>query len=106
MHAPTAGRDRADAALHCFLARVFEVFGRHHVVVDLVTTSALLDLVSADWLERFAVETTVRSVPVYAALSYNGRIELGPADPLDAPLALAVAERELARVRELSPGSG
>ena len=24
VHAPTAGRERADAALHCFLARVFE----------------------------------------------------------------------------------
>jgi Methyltransferase domain len=58
--------------------------------IDLVTTSALLDLVSADWLERLAVEATVRSVPVYAALSYNGRIELGPADPLDAAIAAAV----------------
>src|ERR1700690_81108 len=37
--------------------------------IDLVTTSALLDLVSADWVERLAVEATVRSVPVYAALS-------------------------------------
>jgi hypothetical protein len=58
--------------------------------VDLITASALLDIVSADWLERLAVETTARSVPVYTALSYNGRIELGPADPLDAAIAAAV----------------
>jgi SAM-dependent methyltransferase len=58
--------------------------------IDLVTTSALLDLVSADWLERLAVETLARSVPVYAALSYNGLIELGPADPLDAAIIAAV----------------
>ncbi len=58
--------------------------------VDLITTSALLDLVSVDWLERLAVEIAARSIPVYAALSYNGRIELGPADPLDAAIAAAV----------------
>ena len=51
--------------------------------VDLITTSALLDLVSEAWLERLAVEIAARSIPVYAALSYDGRIELSPADPLD-----------------------
>ena len=44
--------------------------------VDLVTTSALLDLVSDDWLERLAIEAAARRLPVYAALSYDGRIEL------------------------------
>jgi SAM-dependent methyltransferase len=58
--------------------------------VDLITASALLDLVSAAWLERLAVETAARSIPLYAALSNNGRIELGPADPLDAAIAAAV----------------
>ena len=42
--------------------------------LDLVTTSALLDLVSADWLERLAVESAARRLPVYAALSYDGRV--------------------------------
>ena len=58
--------------------------------IDLVTTSALLDLVSAEWLERLAVEIAARKIPIYAALSYNGLIELGPADPLDAAIAAAV----------------
>ena len=52
--------------------------------VDLVTTSALLDLVSAEWLERFVVETAARRLPVYAALTYDGRAVLEPADPFDA----------------------
>jgi len=52
--------------------------------IDLVTTSALLDLVSADWLERFATEAAVRNLPVYAALSYDGAIAFGPGDALDA----------------------
>lgn len=59
-------------------------------VVDLVATSALLDLVSADWLERFATEIAARRLPVYAALSYDGRIEFDPADPLDDKVVAAV----------------
>jgi hypothetical protein len=58
--------------------------------VDLITTSALLDLVSEPWLERLAVEIAARSIPLYAALSYDGRIEIGPADPLDATVVAAV----------------
>jgi hypothetical protein len=58
--------------------------------VDLVATSALLDLVSEDWLERFAVETAARRLPVYAALSYDGRIEFSPADANDKPIMAAV----------------
>ena len=54
--------------------------------VDLVTTSALLDLVSESWLERLAVEIAARAIPLYAALSYDGRIALTPADPLDAAM--------------------
>lgn len=58
--------------------------------VDLVTTSALLDLVSQAWLERLAVEIAARAIPFYAALSYDGRIELSPADDFDAQIAEAV----------------
>lgn len=58
--------------------------------LDLVTTSALLDLVSEAWLERLAVEIAARKIPLYAALSYDGRIEIGPADPSDASIIAAV----------------
>jgi hypothetical protein len=57
---------------------------------DLVTTSALLDLVSEEWLNRFAVETAARGLPVYAALSYDGRIEITPQDAFDARIVEAV----------------
>jgi len=57
---------------------------------DLVTTSALLDLVSEEWLTRFAEEAAARRLPVYAALSYDGRAELVPSDPLDARIVAAV----------------
>jgi SAM-dependent methyltransferase len=58
--------------------------------IDLVTTSALLDLVSADWLDRLVVEVAARRLPLYAALSYDGRVAFDPADPLDAAVIAAV----------------
>jgi Methyltransferase domain len=57
---------------------------------DLVTTSALLDLVSSAWLQGFAHTAAARSLPVYAALSYDGRIEIAPADEFDKAIMTAV----------------
>lgn len=57
--------------------------------VDLVTTSALLDLVSADWLERLVIEVAARKLPLYAALSYDGRVDFTPEDPRDAAVIAA-----------------
>lgn len=47
--------------------------------LDLVTTAALLDLVSPRWLDRLVVEAAARQLPVYAALSYDGRVIAEPA---------------------------
>jgi len=58
--------------------------------VDLVTTSALLDLVSEAWLDRLVSDAAARSVPVYAALSYDGRINISPTDLFDAAVIAAV----------------
>jgi hypothetical protein len=57
---------------------------------DLITASALFDLVSDAWLDRLARESAARALPVYAALTYDGRIDLFPADPLDAVIISAV----------------
>jgi hypothetical protein len=57
---------------------------------DLVTASALLDLVSADWLDRLARATVRRRLLVYAALTYDGRVMFEPADPFDAEMIAAV----------------
>ena len=58
--------------------------------IDLVTTSALLDLVSEAWLQRFVREAAARSLPVYSALSYDGRTEIVPTDELDEAIIAAV----------------
>jgi len=54
--------------------------------LDLVTTSALLDLVSPEWLDRLIVETAARRLPVYAALSYDGRVVIEPDERFDREL--------------------
>ncbi len=51
--------------------------------LDLVATSALLDLVSGQWLDRLIVEAAARRLPVYAALSYDGRTMFEPSVPFD-----------------------
>jgi hypothetical protein len=58
--------------------------------IDLVTTSALLDLVSGIWLDRLARALAVRSAPFYAALSYDGRTGFTRPDPFDAAIAAGV----------------
>ncbi len=50
---------------------------------DLVTISALLDLTSINWLERLADAAATHRRPVYATLTYDGRIACEPADPFD-----------------------
>jgi SAM-dependent methyltransferase len=57
---------------------------------DLVVTSALLDLVSAAWLDRLVACLARRSRPFYAALSYNGVVAMAPGCLHDAVVISAV----------------
>ncbi len=57
---------------------------------DLVATSALLDLVSAAWLDRLVACLMRLSRPLYAALSYDGAIALAPSSPYDEEVIAAV----------------
>jgi len=54
--------------------------------LDLVTTSALLDLVSPEWLDRLVVEVAARRLPFYAALTYDGRAVAAPPQRFDVEL--------------------
>lgn len=44
----------------------------------LVTASALIDLVSADWLDRLIGRLSALRLPFYAALCYDGRMDWTP----------------------------
>jgi hypothetical protein len=62
---------------------------------DLVTTSALLDLVSGEWLDRLVSILTISSRPLYAALSFDGRVDLTPTARDDAAIIAAVNLHQL-----------
>ena len=53
------------------------------VVADGVTTQALLDLVSHDWLVHFADWLAERRIPFLGALSVDGRVVWSPGDVQD-----------------------
>lgn len=62
---------------------------------DLATCSALLDLVSKQWLERLVTECAARQLPLYAALTYNGKVTIEPIDPADQLIVEAVNRHQL-----------
>lgn len=57
---------------------------------DLVTASALLDLVSKGWLDTLVDACRQRGSAVLMALSYDGQIEWSTPDPGDASICAAV----------------
>jgi len=58
--------------------------------LDLVTISALLDLVSLEWLDRLAIEVAARRLPVYAAVTYDGRVGIEPSESADLEILACV----------------
>ncbi|WP_211230331.1 class I SAM-dependent methyltransferase [Inquilinus limosus] len=56
---------------------------------SLVTASALLDLVSAAWIERFADTLKDHRCPLYAGLSYDGGLSFDPPHPADRAVTAA-----------------
>lgn len=56
---------------------------------DLVTATALFDLASAGWLDALAAALAADRRPLLSCLSYDGRIALAPAHPLDAAMIRA-----------------
>jgi glycosyltransferase involved in cell wall biosynthesis len=61
---------------------------------DIVTASALLDLVSAEWVGRLARACADRGAAALLALSWDGTAELSPADPTATEILEAVREHQ------------
>lgn len=55
----------------------------------LVATSAFLDLVSHDWLQKLVNFLGSKNLPFYAALTYNGVFECNPKDDRDSAVLTA-----------------
>ena len=77
---------------------------RHHditrldpsVLADasLVTASALLDMLTAEEVDRLVPSCAAPGCPVLLTLSVTGRVDLSPADPSDEPFAAAFNEHQ------------
>lgn len=61
---------------------------------SLVTASALLDLVSEEWLHALAARCAAGGAAVLFALSYDGRIVCSPEDPDDGSVIALVNEHQ------------
>jgi hypothetical protein len=72
---------------------------------DLVTMSALLDLVSAAWLDRLVGAVARHQLPLYAALNYDGRVALTPPSRHDEAVIAAV-NRHQATDKGFGPALG
>ena len=74
-------------------------------VGGLVTASALLDLVSAPWLERLAERCRAARTAVLFALTYDGRVRCWPEDRDDAPV-IALVNRHQRTDKGFGPALG
>src|SRR5262245_7026982 len=66
----------------------------------LVTASALLDLLTADEVERIAAACAGARCPVLFTISVLGRVELTPNDPLDSEIMRAFNEHQCRAIGE------
>lgn len=72
---------------------------------DLLAASAFFDLVSAAWIGRFADLLAARRLPLYAALTYDGREDWRPAPPQEAA-AHAAFLADMRRDKGFGPALG
>lgn len=72
----------------------------HLAGTGLLTSSALLDLLTAPEVDRLAAVCAAAACPALFALSVTGQVELTPADPWDAAVAEAFNAHQRRRVGE------
>jgi trans-aconitate methyltransferase len=102
---PHAG-DGSAVAIETRLRDISRLDAAELVGADLVTASALLDMLTADELARLVATCASAGCPVLVTLSVIGRVELTPSDPIDTAIDGAFnahQRRETARGRLLGP---
>jgi hypothetical protein len=104
--APPAASDGAPVTVEARPGDITTLPGAVLAGASLVTASALLDMLTAAELDRLVTACVAAGCPVLVTLSVVGRVELRPADPLDAEVAAAFdadQRRETSAGRLLGP---
>ena len=89
VNVPGPAADGAEVALETRVSDITRLGPDDFAGAKLVTASALLDLLTWDELTALIHACSEAGRPVLFALSVTGRVELLPADPLDARVAAA-----------------
>lgn len=101
-------RDGAQVTLETRLGDITRLDTGELHGASLITASALLDMFTAEELERFVASCAGAGCPALATLSVAGRVELTPSDPLDEGLMAAFNAHQQRRSnigRLLGPGA-
>jgi hypothetical protein len=86
---PRPAADGAEVVIETRVSDVTQLRSDDFVGATLVTASALLDLLTGEELTRLTHACAGARCPVLFVLSVSGRVQLLPADPLDAQVAAA-----------------
>lgn len=86
-HPPGQSGDGAPPTVETRLRDITRLAREDLVGASLITASALLDMMTADELQRLVVSCARAGCPVLITLSVTGRVDLTPADPLDQRIA-------------------
>jgi trans-aconitate methyltransferase len=103
---PPRAADGTAVAIETRLRDVTRLGAGELAGADLVTASALLDMLTADELARLVASCANANCPVLVTLSVIGRVELTPSDAIDTAIDGAFnahQRRETARGRLLGP---
>lgn len=88
-HLPSATADGAPVTVETRQCDITALTAADLAGADLITASALLDLLTRDELDRLVAACVDTGCPALLTLSVVGRVEFAPTEPLDAELMAA-----------------
>ena len=100
---PTRASDGAPVTIEARQCDITELVPEELAGAHLITASALLDMMTAEELDRVVATCAGAGCPVLITLSVTGRVDLAPADPFDQAVADAfnAHQRRTAGTRRL-----
>jgi hypothetical protein len=100
---PTGASDGAPVTIEARRCDITRLVPEDLAGAHLVTASALLDMMTAEELDRLVVTCAGAGCPVLITLSVTGRVDLAPADPFDQAVtdAFNAHQRRTAGTRRL-----